>query len=223
MRKSEEKALGILFFMAACVAAVAWAYQQVGMVGFLLLCAILVSSWMYIVTRRKATKKRAFDDLALRVLRNRLPMDELSKIMTATRGIDFQHSSLIGSLKQIGESIDLALGSKNREIAESRMQFAIERGEDVVKNYSQVVSPYVISQVTYIISEAQSKFNTQLYINISSGCIAKAEKLKSDKGKLKHLELAKSAIEEGISLGKGDLEVLDRALRTVDGMISTLH
>lgn len=223
MKKSEMKSFGFLLLIAVCIAPFAWIYSQVGFFGLLFLCAVLVACWIYFANRKRATKQKAFDDLAILVLHNRLSADDLSKIMSAVKNLGSHHLTLMGSLKQIRESIDLALGSKDREVAESRMQFAIERCADVVKNYSQLVSPHVISQVTDIISATQSKFNTQLYLNISSGCIAKAEGLKSDKGKLKYLELAKKIIEEGISLGKGDLEALSHALQAVDGMISELH
>lgn len=225
MKKSEIKAIGFLFLISAVIYPFVWIYDTFGVIGLcsvILLFLLLAIARKFSRGRKAAAEQKSFDDLAILILNNRLSPDGLSELGRGIRHLGWHHSTLIGNLKQIRESVDLALTSKNRDVAESRMEFAIERGNDVVKNHWECVSPYVISQMKDVISEAQSKFKTQLHINISNGCIEKATGLKTNKGKLKHLALAKDAIEEGIALGVGDLQALNRALQSVNGMIAVL-
>lgn len=196
--------------------------------GIFLICIVVFASWFLWNRRQKAKQiarqheiQQAFDTLALHILKTHLSQEEYQKLFAAFRG-DYR-SGLIGSLKQINESVYLATTSKKQDVAESRMAYAIERRNDIKANSTSLLTPYVVKEIDQYVFDAQEQFNTQMYINVSNGHIEKADSMKTTNGKLKHLGLARDILAVGIKAGKGNIIELEEALNSVNATIVSLN
>jgi hypothetical protein len=120
------------------------------------------------------------------------------------------------------ESVDLALNSKKRDVAEARMQYAADTALDVATRHQHTASPHIVDEMRSTLAATQAEFQTRLYLNLAKAHMEKADTLKTSKGKIKHLDLAAQAIQEGIVAGRGDMTRLQDALSHVTESIEAL-
>ena len=73
-----------------------------------------------------------------------------------------------------------------------------------------------------IVRQAIEKFPTAAVLNEANGHLKKAEKMKTDKGRLKHLGLAADVLASGVKAGHGDVEMISAALGAVQDQIGGL-
>lgn len=196
--------------------------------AFFIICIVVLAGWILWKIRKNAKQleqeyeiQRSFDSIILHILKNQLSQEDYQKLFSAFEGDTF--SGLIRGLKQINESIYLATTSKKQDIAESRMAFAIDRSDDMKENYASLLTPFVVKEIDQYLIDAQERFNTQMYINVSNGHVEKADSLKTAKGKLKHLGLARDMLQTGIKSGKGNIIELENALNAVNTTIASLN
>jgi len=195
------------------------------MFGLFLIVVIVVLGYAVFQNYRKlaraeeAQRAEAFDKACLYVLYNRLSFDEVQKLsLLAGRYMD--RLVLISTLKQLRESIDLALGSMNRDTATSRMEFAENCVQEIDNADPFAASPHILDEIHVALTEAQNKFKTVVHVNASRGHAAKAASLKTDKAKRKHLHFAREEIQLGLTAGQGDLAVLKAELAAIDAKIA---
>lgn len=215
MTKKEAEGIGALVVIGAIVYPFVWLYEQVGAVG-LVVCAVgIVAIFVYWHIHNEKQDQKAFEELVLYTLHNRIPPDEARRINRKLAKENFPRSALIRNLQIIRDSIEISLSSKKRETAESRAQSVAELHQEILHEHASLVSEDVLADITAVCTEALSDFNTKLFLNIANGHIEKAGSLKTDKSKIKYLGLAAEALEEGISLGRGDSAALQSELANV--------
>lgn len=193
--------------------------------GILLLMAVLCQCWRSAHAKAKALAwQEAFDALLLHTLRTRLTQEEVLRLSEPLHRQYPMHCMVFTGVKSIRESIDMALGSKNRETAESRMTYAAELVERIINEEVPLiaVSPYVLDEIRTTLKDTQEKFKTVVHINASRGHVEKALSLKTDKAKRKHFGFAVEEIAKGLATGRGDAVALASALASVEERISQL-
>ena len=216
MTKKEVEGIGALVIIGVIVYPFVWLYEQIGVVG-LVLCGIgVVAAFIYWHIHNAKQDQKAFDELVLYTLHNRMPPDEARRINRKLAKENFPRSALIRNLQIIRDSIEISLSSKKRATAESRAQSVEELHQEVLHEHASLVSESVLGEINDVCAHTLSVFNTKLFINISNGHIEKASTLKTDKSKIKYLGLAAEALEEGIALGLGDSAALKSALARVE-------
>lgn len=221
-KKLENNIIAFFILFAIGAYSLTWLQEKIGTDGiifsvFSIIVAIaLASHW------KKKKYRNSFDALALYTLRNTIPQDKFSLLTKALAKKNFREYELIVNLKTIRESVHIALSSKNRETAESRMETALERF-DIIQNHSKrLISSSVFDEIKKTVDEATEEFKTKLYINIALGHINKASGLKTNKSKSKYLGLAKSVLEEGLQTGDSDYTAIKNLLAKVDNEIEML-
>lgn len=220
MAKRRTSGTGLVWVIGAMV--VVWTFLQSGALAAGLLCLLTVAFYLVkrVLARRKAHQQ--FNELATMVLHQRMPYATLLKVMEAASTPGIVHADLIGRLKQFRESIDLALSSKDRKVAESRMEFAIETATYLRINGPALIDPSVIEEMNAIANHAIEKFPTAVVLNEANGHLKRADKMKTDKGRLKHLGLAADVLAAGVGAGRGDVGLISEALSAVQGQIGGL-
>lgn len=116
------------------------------------------------------------------------------------------------------DSIYLALHSKKREIAESRLQSVIEMMEKI-GGKRRAISPDTYEKIVAIVKDTEEKFHTVFYVNIAQGLEERASKLKTKKAKLKYWSQAIDMLMEGVANGKGDTALLGEHINRFKAMM----
>ncbi len=155
--------------------------------------------------------EQEFRALALKTIRQAMPFEAARAINARLATEDPQKAVLIRDLQIIRESIDIALASKKRDIAESRMKSVVETWKEAEAECSGVVP----QSIREIVADAQRRFQTCLYVNIARGYLDKAKTLKTAKAREGHLSQAREAILDGLGMpdsNKGELRELMLAI-----------
>ncbi|EIM63788.1 hypothetical protein [Desulfobacter postgatei] len=216
MKKAEATLISWLIIIGIIVSSFTWLSERVGGIGIGIIVAMIIGLAIFVNIRKTMNDQKSFDDLARYVFNNRLHPDEDRKINSKLARSNFHRAALIRNLQIIRDSIDIALSSKKRDTAESRMNLLLERFEEIKKEQSALISFEVFDEISNVIQKTSIEFNTKLYYNIAVGYIEKAESLKTKKSKEKYLDLAKDILDEGIEKGKGNGEELKRVLLMVE-------
>lgn len=215
MNKKEVEGIGALIVVGVFVYPFVWLYEQIGGIGVGVCAAVLLGAWMWWHIHQSRVDQQAFDELALYALNNRMHPDEDKAINQKLQKSHFARAALIRNLQIIRDSIEISLSSKKRDTAESRAQLVVDRYQEIERDQSTLVSEKVMAEIDRIVSRAQQEFQTKLYLNISNGHMEKARSLKTAKSKIKYLSWAAEVLEEGISVGRGDMNVLRQASSNV--------
>jgi len=216
MKKAEATSIGWLVVIGIIVYAFVWLHEKIGWVGIFIMGAVVIGVGIFWNIGKTKKEQKIFDDLVLYVLNNRLHPDEAKKINLKLAKSNFPKAALIRNLQIIRDSIEIALTSKKRDTAESRMNTLLERYEEIRKEQSGLVSLEVFNKIKHVILEAAVEFQTKLYLNMATGHMDKAEKLKTKKSKGKYLDLAKEALKEGLEKGLGQEAELRMMLSQVE-------
>jgi len=129
---------------------------------------------------------------------------------------NFPRSALIRNLQIIRDSIEIALTSKKKDTAQSRMDTLLERYEEIRAEQSGLVSMEVMNEISSVIQDTKYQFHTMLYLNTATGYMDKIEKLKTNKSKEKYLDQAIEALQEGLQIGLGNEADLGDYLKHVE-------
>ncbi len=215
MTKKEAEGIGALVVIGIVVYPFVWLYEQIGAVGLGICVVGLIGAFVYWHLHRAKQDQKAFDELVLYVLHNRMPPDEAQKLNRTLSKKNFPRAALIRNLQIIRDSIEISLSSKKRATAESRAQSVAELQKEIQAEQARLVSDSVLNEINRVCADALKDFNTKLFINIANGHVEKAESLKTDKSKTKYLGLAAETLEEGITVGRGDIAALKNALARV--------
>ena len=118
MTKVAATLVGLLAFFGIALYTLMLIYEKFGSIGTGFITFISVGLLIYYSFRKD---KKTFDNLVLYVLHNRLHPDEAKKMNLQLARSNFSRSALIRNLQIIRDSIEIALTSKKRDTAESRM------------------------------------------------------------------------------------------------------
>lgn len=216
MRKAEERLAGWIIMAAIILAPIGWVFEKVGGTGLSILLVMLIGGFLWWRRHKKKRDQAAFDKVALMVLRNELTLDEIAQLRRALERAHFGRSALLGNLKILRESLYLCLNSKNRDVAESRMEAVNATLNEIRHDWAYLVSPFVLHEIEQEVHAAREQYSTRLYLNIAKGHTDKAHKLKTQRSKLKYLDLAKQALQEGLGNAGADTGALRQALAEVE-------
>lgn len=223
MKKTDETLIGLLVVIAVIVYPFVWLYEKIGGVGFSLIVVIVIGLGIFYHIGSRRKEQKTFDDLVLYVLHNRLHPDEAKKMNLKLARSNFPRSALIRNLQIIRDSIEIALMSKKRDTAESRMNTLLERFEEIKKEQSGLVSTEVYNEIERVIEETRKEFQTKLFLNLAAGHMEKAESLKTRKSKEKYFDLAIEALKEGLEKGLGQETDLRRVLSRTEHAKASLE
>lgn len=199
--------IGLLFF--------GWIQREIGGIGIFILVALAISGWIIIKKQKDKEAQKNFDGLALYTLYENSSFPEKKKINTEVSKVNPYKAELIRDLQIIQESIYIALTSKKKDVAESRLQTVIECYERIKVGTASLVSPTVFNEITRVVKDAESEFQTFLYTNIANGHLEKADTLKTAKSKIKYLGLAEEIIQEGMQNNLSQKEILRSKLEDI--------
>ena len=216
MKKAEATLIGWLVMIGIIVYPFVWLHEKIGWVGIGTIGVFVIGGGIFWSISKTKKEQKAFDDLALYVLHNRLHLDEAKKMNLKLAKSNFPRSTLIRNLQIIRDSIEIALTSKKRDTAESRMNTLLERYEEIRKEQSGLVSTEVLNEIDRVIQDTKDEFHTKLYLNMAMGYMDKTENIKTKKSKEKYLDLAKEALKEGLEKGRGQEADLRRILSQVE-------
>jgi len=216
MKKAETTLIGLLVIIGIIVYAFVWLHEEIGWVGIGTIGVFVIGGGIFWSISKTKKEQKEFDDLALSVLHNRLHPDEAKKMNLKLAKSNFPRSALIRNLQIIRDSIEIALTSKKRNTAESRMNTLLDRYEEIRKEQSGFVSAEVLNEINRVIQQTKDEFHTKLYLNMAMGYMDKAEKLKTKKSKEKYLDLAKETLKEGLEKGLGQEADLRRLLSQIE-------
>lgn len=220
MKKSESQAIGYLIIIAAIVAFLSWLYQTIGMIGIILLGVAIISGLFLRSKKKKERYLNEYYDAVRCFLNTRLSPDEARPYGRTYSKSDFERWSLLRCLQIMRDSIDIALTSKKRDTAESRMELAGDKYQEIITEHKKLITPEILDEIGTVYRDAQSQFFTKLFVNVSTGQIEKAEKLKTEKSKIKYLNQALETIEEAINSGQGDVAKFEERKREISEKIS---
>lgn len=198
MTKREAKAVSQLIVIGIVLYPFFWFYQQVGANGFISALVLLICAFIAWKIIKRNRRQKAFDEVALYVLHNRLAQDEVKSIFMAALRWGEGRQEVIRNLKVLRESVDLSLKSEKRDTAETRMETVEECYEALLNKCPRFVSPAVMQEIAQVVEETRERFKTMLFVNVAHGYIKKAASLKTTKSRLKYLGLAQKVIEEGL-------------------------
>ena len=133
----------------------------------------------------------------------------LERYQEMANSSDMEYVKIVRLLQTIKDSQRLCLKSKIEETANYRHQFMNEQ----YLSLSTILSGKELSYVKGIVDDTNTKFPTVVYLNISEGLYQKSIKMKSIKGKLKHLNIAISTLEDGLEDSKVDKDLIGNLLR----------
>lgn len=208
-----------LLVPAGIIACFIWLREQVGDYGILLIVVIIVISLSIYSRKKNKESQQDFDRLALSTLhtkRHWTEDKEINKSLSRHPG-----APLIRNLQILRDSIEIALTSKKRDTAEQRMMAVTELFEKI-SGQASLVSPEVFEEISKTVTKAQYEFHTSFYINIATGHIESAGKVKTAKTKSKHLTSATDVLQEGIKKGFGDQGKLKVLLAGIERMKTNL-
>jgi len=185
-------------------------------VGIFIIGVFIIGVGFLWYTNKTKKEQKAFDNLALYVLHNRLHPNEAKTMNLKLARSNFPRSALIRNLQIIRDSIEIALTSKKKDTAQSRMDTLLERYEEIRAEQSGLVSMEVMNEISSVIQDTKYQFHTMLYLNTATGYMDKIEKLKTNKSKEKYLDQAIEALQEGLQIGLGNEADLGDYLKHVE-------
>ena len=220
MTKVAATLVGLLAFFGIDLYTLMLIYEKFGSIGTGFITFISVGLLIYYSFRKD---KKTFDNLVPYVLHNRLHPDEAKKMNLQLARSNFSRSALIRNLQIIRDSIEIALTSKKRDTAESRMNTLLERFEEIQREQSSLVSAEVHDEIERVIQETRKEFQTKLFLNVATGHMEKAESSKTSKTKEKYFDLAIEVLKEGLEKGSGNEADLRTVLSQVEQAKSKLE
>lgn len=213
--RRKDSGTAILILLGIIAAPFVWLYERLGAVGFWSLFTAIVISWVFLRSRARDRHYLAVRNKAIQaVLGDPMPWREVQAIMREFGALNPSEAALFGRIKIFRESIDLALSSKKRETAESRMEVAKETYRYLLEDERQL-TPDLKRAISAMFDQAQQEFATRLYINVAQGYIDKANTVKTLRTKQKYFDLARDTLTEGLEVPGNDKVALQQLLATI--------
>ncbi len=193
-----------------------WLYEAVGPIFFTLIILCLIAGYIYLRRILLARRYVELQTLALKTIRYPVVPTQAKAINMWLAGKYPGWAPLIRNLQIIRDSLDIALTSKRRDIAESRMELALDRWQESQQEHTGLLAPETAVLIASVIEETRNIYHTTLYLNIAGSHLEKAQNLKTEKGRAKHRDLAKVIIQDGLNDPLSDKAKLTEVLNQVD-------
>lgn len=130
-----------------------------------------------------------------------------------------EHAEVYRAGQILRDCIYHVLHSKKKAVIEANWRGVVEQ-ELVIEARSRVLAPATWLSVQQWIADAQQRAQTQVYINMAKGLEGRAEKLKTNKARLKYWQEAVQVLRDGLSTGMGDERELQQHVVRLEGMIN---
>ena len=111
--------------------------------------------------------------------------------------------------------MDIALASKNRDTARSRMALAEQILAECSDRDADLMTPATTAAIKDLVEFEQRTFHTDVYLNEARTHRAKAAELKTAKARTKHRQRAQEIIAEGLNDPRSDKDALNAFLGTL--------
>jgi len=213
-RKQSDPVLAYVVAGAIIISPFVFLYNLLGTLGLSLLALAALICVVYFVKRNNHKENLSFQRLALATISTRMHPDECKSINLRLMRRDHKQAYLIRNLQIIRDSIDIALKSKKRDVAESRIKSVSDLWDEVEKDRI-LLSDEVFEASKVIVKNAITEFGTIFYINLAQGYLEKAAPLKTERGKAKYHMLARDMIFEGLANPASDKETLKNLLAQI--------
>lgn len=223
MKKSETQVLGPLIVIGIMIYPFVWLHEKTGWGGIIILGGIVLGGIVYWSVRSSRKDEKDFNQLVLYVLHNRMAPDEARKLNNSLSKTNFPRSALIRRLQILRDSIEIALSSKKQDTAESRMAEVNSSYAEIKSEHAALVTPETMAEIERVVFECKRLFSTNLYTNIASAHIEKAEKLKTAKSKVKYAALAMEAIRQGLENPQSEKRSLEKMRAKIEQYTQSLE
>lgn len=218
--KKTKSSIGSIIVVGFLIYPFVWIFDTFGWIGIGLIAASITC--FVVVSRAGNGNQKEFDRQVLHFLKDRYELAEAKKVNLQLARSNFQKAELVRNIQIINDSIDVALSSKKRDVAESRMQLALKLHQEIKNKHAGLVSSDVSAEIDRIVEEAAEAFRTKLYVNVSAGYIEKVEKLKTLKSKQKYIDMAIDTLKEGLANRDGDTHLLSSEMSKVERLKESL-
>ncbi|MSR88492.1 MAG: hypothetical protein EXS67_02420 [Candidatus Margulisbacteria bacterium] len=216
MAKKQNIVLGLLIILSIPFILL---YQLFGAIGLIIFTILAIGMGMIFISSSNKKEVEALNTLVREYAKTKQDHKQVAKVISQLYKRNFQHGQLVRSAQIIGESIDIALTSKKKEIAESRMNLAQENFLEIINSQMQVLTDETISFLKNLLESSLKTFHTEVYINLAKGSLEKLRTLKTDQSKFKYINLAKEAIEEGLRDEKSNKVFLEKYLKVIEASL----
>lgn len=216
MKKTETSTTGCLLLIGIIIVFGVWLYEKISQIGLGIICSIVFAIMVFYYFYEKKRDKEAFNELALHVFNNRFNFIEEKELNLKLMKSNFKRAEIIRNLQILRDSINTALTSKKREMAEFHFKAFSDLYDEMRQKQSGLVSRETFNEISRIVNKAIDEFHTKMYLNIATSHVEKAETLKTIKSKNRYLSLAKEVLEEGLENARVKASELRNALLQVD-------
>lgn len=96
------------------------------------------------------------------------------------------------------------------------MNLALKIFDETCKAYASVLDPDTLASIKEKVSDAEIKFQTDLYVNVTHGLIEKAASLKTEKAKQKYRLQVINLLQEGLNNPNSNREQLNALLTDIN-------
>ncbi len=188
-----------------------------GAVAFwlLLIAVVVIVVWK---ARSNSDKFRVTaSELAMLTMQKKIsPQESKSLNLRLLRGKNYRIGELNRHLEILRESIDIALMSKKKDIATSRMDTVTETWRLINDKYIELLSDDVKKYIGSVVDSAYKNFQTDMYLNMAQGHIDKAYSLKTEKSRNKYKLLACDVLREGLENPTSDKDKIKAKLFLIE-------
>lgn len=223
MKKKESTIIAWLVIIGIFAFLLTSLLEKIGLLWFGLIAVTVLGFVIFYNIHKKKEDQKTFDALALYVLHNRLHPDEAKNINTKLYKSNFARGTLIRKLQIIRDSIEIALTSKKRDTAVSRMSILLDQYEEIKNPQSGLVSTAIYNEIDRVIQDTKNEFQTKLFLNVAMGYIEKAQNLKTKKSKENYLNLAIETLKEGLHQNNAHEAALKTYLTQIEEIKASLE
>jgi len=221
-----KKATNFLIGYLIAAGVAIWLIGQFGWWLLIVLSLLVVSGWI-IKTYSADNSKGASPARSAPNIISDLPHDEFGPLfdLPQTSGAYFHElmktdpdkSMRLRKQQILRESLQIALNSKKRDTADSRMDTARDIFEKLQEEHSIPKAEWEPIRERFL--RDQREFFTVKYINQAKGLLEHSSKLKTEKNRKKYVDMAKAIIDEGLSDPSSDKDRLTAFLNNLSDTI----
>lgn len=198
----------------------------IGVVGTVVLLTLFIGFLVWKFRKKKQAdiqkseadrkdKNRLYREMAIHCLMNRLHPKESQKLNYALMSEDSRWGEFVRNFQIIADSIEIAFISSRKDTAFSRMESVISLHQESKERFRFFLQDADWLIIDEYIDGLQRMFKTTWRENVVKAMLAKAEKLKTEKGKVKYWIGAREIIEEGMLDPDTDKPRLERLLMMI--------
>ena len=152
----------------------------------------------------------------INIFERKMTLEEMQAMNEYYMNHEVKKYSVVRHLQIINDSIKMCLSSKNNDTAFSRFELLDKTYRKEVLPNKNLLTNDEFQYVAKKMNEVYELFPKKVYLNVALGFEAKASKMKSNKGKLKYLNLAIDSLKDGLKDARSDKPKLKAMLDRLD-------